>query len=203
MDANTAFLYAFIYAFLFCVAVIATGMVSFVLGFRPLVRGVVFSSALIVGVMVSQTWAGSLGGVVFEDRNRNGIFDAEEPPLAGLRILLMGAEGTALQLAQTGQDGSYLFADLPEGSYVLSVPQNANLRASLPQLTADPAPIPDFPFGRPRYASMPKLVRNLRQATSGQFSFRHVALGDSIGFGFNFGSSEESVGGFSTQRGCV
>ena len=123
MDANTVFL---IYAFLFCVAVIAAGVGSLLLGFRPLVRGVVLSSALIVGVMVSQTWARSIGGVAFEDQNRNGTFDAEEPPLAGLRILLMGAEGTALQLAQTGQDGSYLFADLPEGSYVLSVPQNAN-----------------------------------------------------------------------------
>jgi HEAT repeat protein len=183
MDANTAFL---IYAFLLCVAVIAAGMVSLLLGFRPLVRGVVLSSALIIAAMVSPAWAVSIGGVAFEDGNRNGIFDIEEAPLAGLRILLMGAAGTALQLAQTGEDGSYLFSDLPEGSYVLSVPRDARLRASLPQLTADPAPIPDFPFGRPRYASMPKLVANLHRAATEQSSFRHVALGDSIGFGFNF-----------------
>lgn len=145
-------------------------------------RWVLFSF-LILKIVVSEAWAGSIGGLVFEDQNRNGVFDASEPALPDISIRLLGADGAVLQQTRTLQDGSYLFMDLPDGDYVLSVPESTGLRFSLPDVAGDPAPIPNFPFGRPRYGAMPNLVPNLNGSMGG---FRHVGLGDSIGFGFNF-----------------
>ena len=141
---------------------------------------------VVCSAFTTTAWAGSIGGVVFEDPNRNGIFDAAEKALPGIRVLLLGSEGTVLRQTFTGGDGRYLFAGLADGQYVVSVPPRRNLRASQPELGADVAPIPDFPFGRPRYGSMPGLAFDLRRAASQGIDFRHVALGDSIGFGFNF-----------------
>ena len=140
---------------------------------------------ILISCLSSSAWAGSIGGVVFQDPNRNGVFDAGEAALPSVRVLLMGSDGAVLRQTFTGADGRYLFASLADGQYVVSVPPRTGLRASLPDLGADHAPIPDFPFGRPRYGSMPGLAGNLRRAASRGFDFRHVALGDSIGFGFN------------------
>lgn len=150
---------------------------------KPLRR---FLLAILSSSVTASAWAGSIGGVVFEDPNRNGVFDGPEAMLPGVRVLLLGSDGAVLRQAFTGSDGRYLFANLADGQYVVSVPPKPGLRSSLPDLGADPAPIPDFPFGRPRYASMPGLAANLRRAASRGLDFRHVALGDSIGFGFNF-----------------
>lgn len=141
--------------------------------------------AILTSSLTASAWAGSIGGVVFQDPNRNGVFDAAEVALPSVRVLLMGSDGAVLRQTFTGADGRYLFASLANGHYVVSVPPVTGLRASLPDLGADHAPIPDFPFGRPRYGSMPGLAGNLRRAASRGFDFRHVALGDSIGFGFN------------------
>jgi HEAT repeat protein len=129
--------------------------------------------------------AGSIGGTVFEDPNRNGLRDPDEEPIEGLQIVLLGGEGKILRTTFTNASGRYLFAALPDGQYVISMLPQKRLRASLPNRGADPPPIPNFPFGRPRYSNMANLVQNLIDAAIAGHDFRHVALGDSIAFGFN------------------
>lgn len=125
--------------------------------------------------------AGSIGGVVFDDRDRDGIFDGGELPLRNARVQLVGQDGAVVLQARSGVDGSWLFAGLADGDYVVSI-EPRGYRHSLPNPVAVPSPIPDFPFGSPRYSTFENLVRVLRDGSS----FRHVGLGDSIGFGFNF-----------------
>ncbi len=144
-----------------------------------------FTALLALGWCAAAAPAGaaSIGGTLFEDQDRDGVRDAGEPALAGLRVQLLGAGGAIVQVLVSDAGGAYLSSGLPDGQYVVSVRPATNLRASLQQLGADPPPIPDFPFGRPRYFSMPNQVANLRAAAGGVF--HHVGLGDSIGFGFN------------------
>jgi HEAT repeat protein len=129
--------------------------------------------------------AGSIGGLVFEDSNRNGIFDARERPLAGIEIELLGRDGVVSATTFTDSSGHYLFHALADGHYVVSARPFKKLRASFADRTADPPPVPNLPFGRPRYASMPNLIGALLEAAASGADFRHVALGDSIAFGFN------------------
>ena len=144
------------------------------------------TSLLLATLFVSAVaHAGSIGGTAFEDRNRNGVQDTGEPGLRGVRLQLLGADGAVIRQASTATDGGFLFSSLADGEYVLSAVPRAGVRASLQDLGADPDPIPDFPFGRPRYASPSGLAGNLRRAGQQGAVFLHMGLGDSIGFGFN------------------
>ena len=64
---------------------------------------------------------GSLGGINFNDIDGNGIQDAGEPGLAGVTIRLdPTADGEPTLEVLTADDGTYLFDDLPQGTYTLS-----------------------------------------------------------------------------------
>lgn len=130
--------------------------------------------------------ASSIGGALFEDLDRDGVRDVDEAALQDVQVLLIGAEGTVLRATRTGVDGSYRFDGLANGDYVVSARPASSLRATLPQVGADPPPIPDFPFGRARYGTHPWMVPALFKSAQLGRDFRHVGLGDSIGFGFNF-----------------
>ena len=136
-------------------------------------------------LFVASAQGGSIGGIVFEDTDRSGEQDVGEPGLGGAPIALLGAGGAVRQNTTTAADGSFRFDDLPDGDYLLSLPESSSFRASLPNDVALPAPIPDFPFGSPRYSAPAHLVDNLERADQQGLSYRHVGLGDSIGFGFN------------------
>lgn len=143
-------------------------------------------SFLVLGwLTVQSAVAGSIGGTLFADPNRNGSMDAGEAPIPGLRIGVLGSDGFVLRQTRSGADGTFLFSGLPDGDYVVSVLTGSRFRATHPLRAADIPPI-DLPFGRPRYSAMPGLVPNLYRASRAGTDFRHVALGDSIGFGFNF-----------------
>ncbi len=66
---------------------------------------------------------GFIGGRKFEDLNRNGNADAGEPGLAGWTIYIdannNGTLDSGEQSTVTTEDGSYYFANLPAGSYIL------------------------------------------------------------------------------------
>ena len=65
----------------------------------------------------------TLAGYVFVDTNNNGIKDAVEKPLAGVKITLDGesdAAGTVHYETITGADGTYKLEDLDPGDYVLA-----------------------------------------------------------------------------------
>ncbi|WP_168222157.1 SdrD B-like domain-containing protein [Aquisphaera giovannonii] len=65
--------------------------------------------------------AASLTGVVYLDRNRNGVYDAgKDMGVATIRVILVGtdAEGHAVRMTTTtGADGSFAFRDVPSGTY--------------------------------------------------------------------------------------
>lgn len=148
---------------------------------RPSARIVVLCALLLAALSAATVHGASIGGQLFEDRDRDGAFDAGEPALANFRVQLVGLEGTVFQQTRSAADGTFEFNGLADGQYLLSVRPRGPFRASLPDPGADPPPIPDFPFGRPRYGASPDLAQRL----SGAASFLHVGLGDSIGFGFN------------------
>ncbi|UJS22533.1 IPTL-CTERM sorting domain-containing protein [Thiothrix winogradskyi] len=71
----------------------------------------------------------SVGDYVWIDANENGQQDTGEAPLAGATVTLMDKDGKPVVLSGdmaiapivTGADGKYLFSNLPEGEYSISV----------------------------------------------------------------------------------
>ncbi|MBI1807326.1 MAG: T9SS type A sorting domain-containing protein [Ignavibacteria bacterium] len=60
---------------------------------------------------------GIISGVVFNDKNSNGILDPGEPGMPGWKVKL---EGATTDSVLTLPDGSFQFTNLPLGSYTLS-----------------------------------------------------------------------------------
>jgi hypothetical protein len=59
-----------------------------------------------------------LGDYVWVDANKNGIQDAGEAPVPGVRVTLQDGAGTPVgDPVTTDAEGKYLFADLPDGTY--------------------------------------------------------------------------------------
>lgn len=61
-------------------------------------------------------------GFVWIDTNHNGVFDAGEPPVAGVVVVLLDVNGQpvpGVPAVRTGPDGSYHFVGLPCGIYRL------------------------------------------------------------------------------------
>ncbi|MBD2312594.1 carboxypeptidase regulatory-like domain-containing protein [Desertifilum sp. FACHB-1129] len=66
---------------------------------------------------------GSITGVKFNDLNANGLFDAGEPPIAGVQIFLdldgSGAPSPGEPTTVTDAQGNYGFFGLPAGNYAV------------------------------------------------------------------------------------
>ncbi|MNU31256.1 Serine-aspartate repeat-containing protein F precursor [compost metagenome] len=69
------------------------------------------------GYLFGEQNSGTLQGFVYVDTNDNGIKDAGETPLSGVRINL---SGSATGVATSGTDGSFSFPAIAAGSYSLS-----------------------------------------------------------------------------------
>ena len=63
----------------------------------------------------------SVGDFVFHDVDGDGLQDQGEPGLAGVKVVLSDVYGNQLGTVFTASDGSYNFAALPEGDYVVEV----------------------------------------------------------------------------------
>jgi protocatechuate 3,4-dioxygenase beta subunit/uncharacterized protein (DUF2141 family) len=70
----------------------------------------------------------SIRGHKFLDKNANGVSEPEEPGLAGWRIELNGGQDYRI----TYKDGTYLFNDLPPGTYTVSEVQQPGWAATTP-----------------------------------------------------------------------
>jgi hypothetical protein len=136
-------------------------------GISPCFTNVVFSSRsshVLDGADVQDVGGadfplcGAKSGTKFHDRNANGVRDAGEPGLAGWKIKLYkdadgdnvledsddGTTGNGAvpfrPAATTGANGSYSFANLPNGDYIVCEVQQAGWTQSLPNAgTADKA----------------------------------------------------------------
>ncbi len=83
----------------------------------------------------------SVGDFVWFDADHDGISDASEPGLAGVKVELFAADGSTpvttdtfgkpLAPITTGADGKYLFADLPPGQYVVKFTAPASYQPTL------------------------------------------------------------------------
>lgn len=128
--------------------------------------------------------AQSIDGALFHDLDRDGVRDPGEPLLAGRSVTLYGADGSFDVTVTTGADGRFSFAAATGAQYVLDVAAGADWRFAYQPLAGDPDPIPDYPQGRRRPALLDSLASHLR-ASSSAAPLVHVALGDSVGYGFN------------------
>ena len=75
---------------------------------------------------VEVTGPGQIVGFVFEDRNRNGIFDANDTRRAQLTVVLTNPSGTQqIRSAITGADGGFRLENLAAGEYrvTLQIPE--------------------------------------------------------------------------------
>lgn len=61
-------------------------------------------------------------GVLWEDRNADGVWDADESALPGVSVQLMNGEGrTVLETAMTGESGGFTFGSLRPDTYTLRI----------------------------------------------------------------------------------
>lgn len=69
--------------------------------------------------------ASSLSGFVYEDGNNDGVKDPGEAGIAGVALTLTGTtdKGAITRTTTTAADGSYIFDNLPPGTYVITETQ--------------------------------------------------------------------------------
>ncbi len=61
----------------------------------------------------------SLGDVVWEDTDQDGLQDESEPNVGGVAVALLDGSGNQIATTQTADDGSYLFDGLVPGTYTV------------------------------------------------------------------------------------
>ncbi len=97
-------------------------------GEESLPRTVTFASpgggplAFHARIDIGPAWtSGRIGGVVWNDANRNGVMDGAESGLTGVNVLLTAGEDGpgVLRSVMTGADGTYVFEKLPAGFYTV------------------------------------------------------------------------------------
>ena len=60
---------------------------------------------------------GTVGGFVFQESDRDGVFETAEQPLGGLYVYLYDSSGAFVRNALTDAAGWYRFSGLPDGTY--------------------------------------------------------------------------------------
>ncbi len=106
-------------------------------------RPVVVAGADVTGTNFGYAGFGPIGDTVFSDHNGNGVQDPGEPGIAGVEVKLYfddgdgvfepGAGDTLIGTRTTDGSGTYLFNDLPQGTFWVSVD---DLQAPLTGYTA-------------------------------------------------------------------
>jgi uncharacterized repeat protein (TIGR01451 family) len=88
----------------------------------------------------------TLGNLVWNDVNNNGIADAGEPGIGGVTVELLGTTNNVLGTTTTSPTGTYQFTGLAPGTFTVRIPQSslAGPLANFVSSTGnDPAPDPD------------------------------------------------------------
>ncbi len=83
------------------------------------------------------TPAVSIGSIVWNDANNNGVQDAGESGINGATVELLDSAGNVVDTQTTDNTGLYYFDNLPEGDYRVRVTPPAGMVKSTNQTTAD------------------------------------------------------------------
>ena len=76
----------------------------------------------------------SVGDTIFLDSNEDGIFDANETPLAGVTVTLIDtSDGSIVSSDITNADGEYLFTGIPDGTFEVLITDQNNVLGGLTQ----------------------------------------------------------------------
>ncbi|MEM6322011.1 MAG: SdrD B-like domain-containing protein, partial [Bacteroidota bacterium] len=73
----------------------------------------------------------NVGDLVFNDLNRNGLREPNEPGISGVFVELQNPNGTRVASTTTDANGNYLFQDVPSGSYKITFGSVGGLEATL------------------------------------------------------------------------
>jgi hypothetical protein len=92
-----------------------------------------------VGAPLS-TGLGGLRGVLFQDRNGNGIQDAREPGLGGVPVEVKNLDTSTVTTVVTNAYGEYA-AGVPAGAYAAAPASGTNVDAALDTTIAGPTPV--------------------------------------------------------------
>ncbi len=86
-----------------------------------------------------------IGNLVYRDDNANGTYDnGTDTPLGGVTVQLYAADGTTLlATATTNAGGEYLFSDLPDGDYYVTVLTPNDLVSTIDSANASDNADPD------------------------------------------------------------
>ena len=87
----------------------------------------------------------SLTGFVWLDVDHDGTYDDGEPPIAGVTVQLLDAEGDVVAVTTTDEDGRYRFTDLLPGTYTVVIDPDT-LPAEIAGQTFDPDSVKDGRF---------------------------------------------------------
>jgi hypothetical protein len=91
------------------------------------------SGTNVAGIDFGNFILATVRGTAFEDLNGNAIFDAGEPPQAGIQVFLVDAATNAGKAsATTAADGTYSFTNLPQGTYRIFAAFPAGFTQSTP-----------------------------------------------------------------------
>jgi len=128
----------------------------------------------------------TIAGRVWMDNNDNGVINAGEQGIAGITVELTGLDingNPVSRTTTTGSDGSYLFADLPAGTYAVTEPDQ-------PPMTLNGQTVPGTIGGAPmagatatNKATTPSAIGNIvlgENQHSVQNNFGEIPMNGSI-----------------------
>lgn len=159
-------------------------------------HGVGLLAALLAIAIAPPINAQTVSGILFDDRDGDGIYDPGEPLLSGIRVDLAGMQSGAIPLSTsmtTGVNGVFQF--MPgDGVYLLAPVDPPGWRLGPSRADGFPLSTPGYiiPIGQMRFAKLDHGIGNLADD-----AYRMTVIGDSIAlnfslcqFGQNFAYSE-------------
>ena len=83
----------------------------------------------------------TIGDLVWDDTDGDGVQDSGEPGIEGVTLNLVGSDGDAIATATTGRDGEYSFDELP-GEWTVTVTDTAGVLSGRQPTTAPSLTLP-------------------------------------------------------------